>query len=232
VSGTGQAAREVYRPALVRVGAAVYAVFALWWLGSVLLEPAPREALVVAPGLLAGGALVYALFWRPAVVVDGEGVELRNVLRDVRVPWAALEQVDTRYALTLYAAGRRHQSWAAAAPGRPGLLRGRRDTGSGRGPAPGGHPGSGAAAHPRGDASARSSRDLRADSGAAAFLVEHHWAAWRESRARRSGSGAAGSGAAEPVGEPAPAVAVRWNIAAPLVLIAGVLAAVLASAAQ
>jgi hypothetical protein len=34
------------------------------------------------------------------------------------------------------------------------------------------------------------------------------------------------------MGEPAASVAVRWNIAAPLVLIAGVLAAVLANAAR
>ena len=69
-----------------------------------------------------------------------------------------------------------------------------------------------------GQPSTRSSRDLRADSGAAAFLVEQRWATWRD---------ALGPGAQ--AGPPEPeAVVVRWNVVAPAVLVAcAVLAVVL-----
>jgi hypothetical protein len=209
-SGVGQAARHVYRPAMVRIAAAVYAAFAGWWLVSALLTPSLRGGVpVLALGLLAGGALVYAVFWRPAVIVDADGVELRNVLRDVRVPWAALQEVDTKYTLTLHAGGRRHQSWAASTRGWTGIWRGpAQGVAPGRSPDPQALPG---------QPSTRSSRDLRADSGAAAFLVEQRWAGWRD--------------ALGPGGQQAPpeadGVVVRWNVAAPAVLLAGGVLAVL-----
>jgi hypothetical protein len=209
-SGVDQApARHVYRPAMVRIAAAVYVVFAGWWLLSALFSPSLRgDAPVLGLALLAGGALVYALFWRPAVIVDAEGVELRNVLRDVRVPWAALQDVDTKYTLTLHAGGRRHQSWAASTRGWTGIWRG-----PAQGVAPGHSP------DPQslpGQPSTRSSRDLRADSGAAAFLVEQRWAGWRD--ALRPGS-------PHPPSE-AGAVVVRWNVAAPAIVVAGTVLAV------
>jgi hypothetical protein len=210
-SGIGQAARHVYRPAMVRIAAGVYAAFAGWWLVSAVFTPSLRgDAPVLALALLAGGALVYALFWRPAVIVDDDGVELRNVLRDVRVPWAALQDVDTKYTLTLHVGGRRYQSWAASARGWSGVFRGpAQGVAPGRSPDPQALPG---------QPSTRSSRDLRADSGAAAFLIEQRWAGWRD---------ALGPGAQQNPPEPGPVV-VRWNVAAPAVLIAGaVLALVL-----
>ncbi len=199
----GAAQAGVYRPVLSRVLAAVYLAIAVYWLGAVLLGPRPGDALVVGPALLAVGALVYALLWRPAVVVDLEGVRLVNLVRDVRVPWPALEGVETRYALTLLTAGRSYQSWAAAAAGRPqrSVLLGRRDEAAER-------------VHhrlpdPRWQPSAltsdRASRDLGTDSGAAAFLVEQAWAAWRERPvAERSAT-------TDEAPEPAP-VSVRWNL--------------------
>jgi hypothetical protein len=222
VTGTG---RLVYSPTLVRVAAGIYLLFALWWLLALLTGPNPGHTLAVAPGLLAAGMLVYVLFWRPAVLVDDHGVELRNVLRDVRVPWSALESVDTRFALTLLVDGGRHQSWAASAPGRPSMsLAERWPAGRDRSdPA-------GRADHalpdprwsPDGIAAQRSSSDLRADSGAAAFMVQQRWNAWRESPAGRAHD--RDEGEAQPV-------RVTWNLVAPMVIAAGVLLSWLSVAA-
>ncbi|QCB96835.1 PH domain-containing protein [Arthrobacter sp. PAMC25564] len=81
-------------------------------------------AVTAGPGALAGiaplvllGFLGWQLFWMPAVVVHGGGVTLENPFRSIEVPWAALVQVDTRYALTLVTAARSYTSWAAPAPG-------------------------------------------------------------------------------------------------------------------
>lgn len=75
-------------------------------------------------GLIRGGAwpllaalLVWAMFWRPCVVVDDGGVELINVFRTIRLPWPSITEVDTRWALTLHTAYGRFAAWAAPASG-------------------------------------------------------------------------------------------------------------------
>lgn len=219
--------RLSYSPTAVRVGAGVYALFAAWWLGSLLTGPDPAHALVVGCWLLAVGVVVFALFWRPAVVVDDDGVLLRNVLRDVHVPWSRLEGIETRFALTLLTADGRHQSWAAAAPGRPSTLPGRPAGARGRGllgsvAAPSGPDGGHGHALPRPDwmpgetAASRSSQDLTADSGAAAFMVRQRWVAWQESNPpSRQGPGA----------EETAQVRVTWTLWQPAAVVALALAA-------
>lgn len=62
-------------------------------------------------------ALTWALFWRPAVTVGTEGVEMRNVAQSVDIPWESIESVDTKYSLTITAGDRTWSAWAAPAPG-------------------------------------------------------------------------------------------------------------------
>lgn len=211
--------RLVYRPVMGRVLTVCYGAFAVWWLIAGL--SGGGRASVSGTGiawLVAVGAVMYAVLWRPAVVVDTEGVQLLNVVRDVRIPWAALEGVETRYALTLFTAERRWTSWAAGAPGRgSAFARGVRSRSGGdrSGPdATGGSPpasgrdASGTEGHlpragwlPDGMTPDRSSRDLRSDSGAAAFMVEQGWLGWRDR-----------PGARDEAGAPLPPVGVRWNV--------------------
>jgi hypothetical protein len=164
--------RLVYRPVLSRLCAAGLVAFCAWWAGSLLLDQRWDAFGRNLPGLVAVGAVAYAVLWRPEVVVDGHGVLLRNVARDVRVPWPALRDVQTRYALTLHTDDTRYTSWAATAPGRPSALRSR------RGPLPDARLAD-ARWLPDRPHHASSSRDLGADSGAAAFMVEQGWSAWR-----------------------------------------------------
>jgi hypothetical protein len=124
---------------------------------------------VAVPVMVAVGAALWGVFWRPAVVAGDGGVELLNVVRDVRVPWPLLDELDTRYALTLHVGERRYRSWAAGAPGRP--------------MAPGRHEPARDHKAVDDDDPVRSSRSLRADSGAAAFMVERRWERARATRA-------------------------------------------------
>ena len=191
--------RLVYRPLVSRIATAGYAAFALWWAVDDLVTGDGRRIAVAGPVMLAIGAAAYGLFWRPAVVIDDEGVELRNIVRNVRVPWALLEGVETKYALTLFVGERRFRSWAAGAPGRPAPLA--QPSAIERSVA--------REHHPTGDAAAvRSSRSLRGDSGAAAFMVEQRWEERRHL--------------------PAPAdaaVSVRWEWIWPAATVAAALAA-------
>ncbi|MCL3862586.1 PH domain-containing protein [Actinotalea sp. K2] len=78
----------------------------------------PGAALRLAPALALPAVVVWALFGRPAVIVSDAGVEVRNVLRTVRLPWPSIERIDTKYALTLYTAYGSYAAWAAPAPSR------------------------------------------------------------------------------------------------------------------
>jgi hypothetical protein len=180
VSGSGEL-RLVYRPTTSRVAVAGFAGFALWWIVDDLLTGDAGRMVVAAPVLLAIGIALWGIFWRPAVIVDNAGVSLLNIVRDVDVPWSLLELVETRYALTLHVGERRYRSWAAGAPGRP--LPGRSAVSR--------MPEEKTVAREHdvtGEAEAiRSSRSLRGDSGAAAFMVEQRW---QQHRNLRRGSAA------------------------------------------
>jgi hypothetical protein len=72
----------------------------------------------VAPwlALFAGGC--WAAFWRPRVEVSDAGVRIVNVTRTVDVPWPAIQNVETKWALKLVTAYGAFSAWAAPAGGR------------------------------------------------------------------------------------------------------------------
>ncbi|GAA1992637.1 PH domain-containing protein [Microbacterium pumilum] len=60
----------------------------------------------------------WLLYIRPSVRVTDGFVEVRNIVRTYRVPWGDVEDIDSRYALTIQTVdGRRIRAWAAPAPG-------------------------------------------------------------------------------------------------------------------
>lgn len=100
--------------------------------------------------------------WRVAVLVDDSGVELRNGLSTVVVPWEALIQVDTRFALTLVTPKGSFTSTAAPAPSRLTTMLSKRDADAvGRDVAV--------------DGRIRPGDIPTTDSGAAAILVRNRW---------------------------------------------------------
>ncbi len=84
----------------------------------VLVTDGAGGLLAYAPWLLLPAAVVWAVFWNPRVVVDDSGLTLVNVLRTVRLPWPAIQDVDTRWALKLHTAYGTFGAWAAPSAGR------------------------------------------------------------------------------------------------------------------
>lgn len=153
-----------YRPGGVRVLAVAWWVLAAVLAGDLLLRGDLGAALLGLPVLAFSCAVVFGLFWHPAVLVDADGVELVNVARRVRLPWSTVETLDTRWALSLEAAGRRWTSWAAPASGRRVRPVQRRET-------PWAEPGA---------AGIAGSRAPGSSAGEAAVLVETYLQAWRD----------------------------------------------------
>ena len=114
-----RATGHVFRPRSAIAAAICWGAITLAWAWFAVHDGGPIALARQAPGMLLAATLVYAVLVRPSVEVSGEGVALRNVVRDVEVPWSALAEVRTRYALTLVATdGRRFTAWAAPASGR------------------------------------------------------------------------------------------------------------------
>lgn len=67
--------------------------------------------------------VMWLLFWSPSVTISLGGVEVRNVLRAHDVSWPAIQNVDTKYALTLFTPNRKVVAWAAPAPSRYATMR-------------------------------------------------------------------------------------------------------------
>jgi hypothetical protein len=72
--------------------------------------------------------VAWLLYIRPYVSVTDGFVEIGNPFRTHRVPWGDIDEVDSRYALTLVTKGRRSiRAWAAPAPGARTALATRRE---------------------------------------------------------------------------------------------------------
>jgi hypothetical protein len=166
----------------------------VWFTGLAVLVAAGGFVSVVVSegpaGLVASWPLVviaYAgwwLFWYPAVLVTADAVTLRNPLATVRVPWTALIDVDTKYALKLVTPSGGYTAWAAPAPGVWGTHAGKVEHVTNL---PSTSYGPGGSVRPG---------DLKnTDSGHAAYLVRSRWQALveaglldvdRQERARRT----------------------------------------------
>lgn len=152
-----------------RSGAAPWLTGSLVALGAVIAVLGLGGGAASAAGaVLAGTAVAYLgwyLYWRPHVRVEPEGVRIVNPLRTVVVPWAALVDVHTRFALTLVTPERSVTCFALPSGGASAALRG----------APGDLTGTHPSARP--DGTVRSGDLLSTRGGAAADVIRRRWQA-------------------------------------------------------
>lgn len=129
---------------------------------------------------------MWLLFWSPSVTISPAGVQVRNILRVRDISWPAIQNVDTKYALTLFTPAGKVVAWAAPAPSRYATMRASK---------------SDAAGLPESTfmlGSIRPSDIPSSDSGIAALYVRRYWEELRD-------AGHLDSGAVEGTG-----VTTRW----------------------
>ena len=108
----------VYRPGASRVLAASIGVIAAIGLIALVVDEGLSGLLRYGWWIGLAAAVAWATFWNPRIVVDASGVKLVNVLRTIHLPWPAIQEIDTKWALTLRTAYGSFGAWAAPAPGR------------------------------------------------------------------------------------------------------------------
>lgn len=104
--------RHVFRQRAALGLAAVCGLTGLLMLLSVALSWVEEPQPLLVAWVLFTLAVVWTVFVRPAVLLDAEGVTLRNVLRDVHIPWVLVSDVDFRWNLRVFAGDRGYTAWA------------------------------------------------------------------------------------------------------------------------
>lgn len=165
------AEREVFVSRFNRVLAVlIWAAAAALTVG-LLFSVQDARLLYIVPGALFA-FIAWGMLWRPRLTVADDGITVVNVTRTVHIPWEALINVDTKFALTLYTPGHRFPVWAAPAPGTGSTLRATRNETKGR------------LGRPRVEDSVRRPGDLLGtESGAAAEVVRRRWGMLQDSGA-------------------------------------------------
>lgn len=77
------------------------------------LEPLLRATPAIA--LVGFGA--YTLFWAPLIRVDPEAIDIVNPLRTTRIGWGAVEDITTRWSLTVVTAAAQFTAWSSPSEG-------------------------------------------------------------------------------------------------------------------
>ena len=91
--------------------------------GLALLIPAlatsPRSWILISSVVLAL-VLLWLFVIRPCAVIHADGIRLVNPMRVVDLTWPAISEVRSRWALELFADGKRYTAWGVPSdPGRP-----------------------------------------------------------------------------------------------------------------
>ncbi len=152
-------APTIFRPAFGRVLSVIVVVIAATGIAGYVVAGDYVGLVRYGWGPLLLAAVALALFWFPRLGVAEHEVTVRNVFSTTHLPWPAITLVDTKWALTLHTADRKVTVWASPAPNRYASQAATRSSArvasSGFAPRPGDL--------------------LETQSGAAAFVIRHHW---------------------------------------------------------
>lgn len=118
---------STYRPASAWWLAGVSWLLALAGMTLAIAQMGPRALLDGWPFYVVA-FLGWWLFYYPKVTISSVGISVHNPVRTISIPWGALSNIETKFALTLIAGDRRFGVWAAPAGGAFSSRRGGKDS--------------------------------------------------------------------------------------------------------
>jgi hypothetical protein len=111
---TQSSPRHTYRQRSSVLLALLFVLGAVVLVGSALLSWRHHPQPLFVAWMLLGCAVAWTVFVRPCVVLDQDGVHLRNILRDVDIPWPLVSDVETQWNLKVWSGDDGYTAWAIA----------------------------------------------------------------------------------------------------------------------
>ncbi|MEV6650509.1 PH domain-containing protein [Streptomyces sp. NPDC051219] len=105
-------ADRVYRSPGSLAGGVLLLALAAWLGGDALLRGEGRTPWLALAGLLLAVPLVVAFTVRPAVFAGEDRLRIRNPFRTITLPWASVDAVRAAYSSEVLAGGKKYQLWA------------------------------------------------------------------------------------------------------------------------
>jgi hypothetical protein len=105
---------ETFRPRLAPMLAVTWYLIAGFGAWDLFRRGDGREVPIGLAVLALITILVYAIAQRPAVIAGPSGVLLRNVVRDVWLPWHTITSIEAKWSLSLVTEDRTFHSWAVS----------------------------------------------------------------------------------------------------------------------
>jgi hypothetical protein len=73
--------------------------------------------IVVTVGICGAGAFgSYLLFLKPYVLLYDEGIKIINPTKEITATWDLVEEIETKYSMSIHIRGESYYAWAAPAP--------------------------------------------------------------------------------------------------------------------
>src|SRR5437899_11276481 len=94
----------VFRSQALRIAGWAWMVFAAANFVDIAWRGRDRASLVAAAVLLLGCGLAYAVALRPRIAAGDSTLRIANLLRDVVMPWSAIERIKGTEAILVYPA--------------------------------------------------------------------------------------------------------------------------------
>lgn len=105
-------AERTYRSAAGMAGGVLMLALGGWLGGDAVISGAGRTPWIALAGLLLAVPLVVAFTLRPLVSAGDTRILVRNPLRTITAPWAAVTDIRSGYSTELFTGDRKYQLWA------------------------------------------------------------------------------------------------------------------------
>ena len=109
---------EKFRPGSALVTGWILIAFCIGFIGQSAFYGGINEIIVTT--LICGSCCVgiYLGFLKPYVLIFDEGIKIVNLTKEITASWDRVDEIETKYSMSIIVDGATFHAWAAPAPGR------------------------------------------------------------------------------------------------------------------